>query len=87
MFNRITVILRITERRLMEDDLIGAARRASKVTVEEAASVSGLSKVTYLQRERHPDQFRICELMGLYDCLTDLGKRILVDGITNFFVE
>lgn len=68
----------------MNDDVIGAARRASKVTVEEAASVCGLSRVTYLQREQHPDQFRICELMGLHDCLTELGKRILVEGITNF---
>ena len=48
----------------MNDDVIGAARRASKVTVEEAATVCGLSKVTYLQREQHPDQFRLCELMG-----------------------
>lgn len=71
----------------MTNDVIGAARRASKVTVEEAACVCGLSKVTYLQREQHPDQFRICELMGLYDCLTNLGKRILVEGITNFFTD
>lgn len=77
----------ITEGRIMNDDVIGAARRASKVTVEEAASVCGLSKVTYLQREQHPDQFRICELMGLHDCLTDLGKRILLEGVANFFTD
>ena len=71
----------------MTNDVIGAARRASKVTVEEAACVCGLSKVTYLQREQHPDQFRIRELMGLHDCLTNLGKRILVEGITNFFTD
>ena len=71
----------------MNDDVIGAARRASKVTVEEAAGVCGLSKVTYLQREQHPDRFRIRELMGLHDCLTDLGKRILVEGIANFFTD
>lgn len=71
----------------MTNDVIGAARRASKVTVEEAACVCGLSKVTYLQREQHPDQFRICELMGLHDCLTNLGKRILVEGITYFFTD
>lgn len=71
----------------MNDDVIGAARRASKVTVEEAAGVCGLSKVTYMQREQHPDQFRICELMGLHDRLTDLGKRILVEGVANFFID
>lgn len=71
----------------MDDDMIAAARRASKVTLEDAANACGLSRVTYQQRELHPDQFRISELVNLYSCLTQLGKRILVEGITNFFVD
>lgn len=71
----------------MNNDVIDAARRASKITIEEAAMACGLSKVTYVQRVQHQDQFRICELMGLYDRLTDLGKSILVDGIADFFAN
>ncbi len=70
----------------MDDDMIAAARRASKITIEDAADACGLSRVTYQQRELHPDQFRISELVSLHGCLTPLGKRILVEGIENFFV-
>lgn len=71
----------------MNSEAIGAARRASKVTIDEAAGFCGLSRVTYIQREQHQDQFRIGELVGLHKHLSDIGKRILIDGVNDFFCE
>ena len=71
----------------MEIEKFGAARRASSLTVEKAASLCGVSRPTYNARERNPLDFRLCELRSLYDSLDDIGKRLLFEGVVSVFDE
>ena len=69
----------------METELFGAARRASDLTVERAAAACGVSRPTYNAREHYPLDFRLSELVSLYDVLNDIGKELLMKGVTSAF--
>lgn len=65
-----------------------AARRASGLTQEDAARACGISKATYVNREKtDADQFRLLELRGLYLALNQTGKPILVDAVQDIFLS
>lgn len=68
----------------------GAARRASGLTIDEAAEAFGVSRPTYNSRERDPIGFRLEELRRLHASLDEVGRELLmrgVDGIVSDPVE
>lgn len=66
---------------------IVAARKASGLTIEQITEAAGLrSKNTYMGRESNPDQFRICELLGMYNAMNDIAKSILLEAIRDIFL-
>ena len=66
---------------------IAAARRASKMTVEYAAELAGITAPTLVAREKQPGQWRLCELRGVYKGLDDTGRELLMSGIDEFFLS
>lgn len=66
------------------DNRFRAARKASDMTYESAASCCNVSKPTYVQHEQGPEDFRLSELRGLYSGLTDTARPILLDAVRLF---
>lgn len=58
-----------------------AARRASGLTIDEAAKVCGASHPTYNSRERNPMCFSLEELCRLYASLDEVEQELLMRGI------
>lgn len=71
----------------METELFGAARRASGLTVEKAASACGVSRPTFNERERNPLDYRLGELELLYGSLDEIGKDLLVRAVNSVFTQ
>lgn len=71
----------------MADNVFKAARKASDMTISQAADAAGLAAVTYPMRENEPGNFRLKELGGLYNSMNEIGKGILKDAVVNFFCE
>mgnify|MGYP004516084265 CR=1 FL=1 len=65
---------------------IAAARRASKMTVEHAADLAGITAQTLVAREKNPGQWRLCELAGIYEGLDSTGKELFRSGINEIFL-
>ncbi len=64
-----------------------AARKVSDMTLSTAAELAKITSQTYIAREKHPEQFRVCELKGVYDGLTETGKSLFRDGMSEIFRE
>ena len=58
-----------------------AARKASGMTLSAASELANVTVQTYIAREKHPEQFRICELEGVYEGLNKTGKSLLREGM------
>ena len=67
-------------------DKISAARRASRMTVDRAADLAGVTAQIIIAREKDPTQWRLCELKGVYQGLDDIGKKIFKDGVNEIFL-
>lgn len=67
-------------------DKISAARRASRMTVDRAADLAGVTAQTIIAREKDPTQWRLCELKGMYQGLDDIGKKLFKDGVNEIFL-
>lgn len=63
-----------------------AARKASGLSLENAAELAKMSKVCYINREKHPEQFRLYELKGVYSSLSDTAKPIFRDAVLQIFL-
>lgn len=63
-----------------------AARKVSDMTLNTASELANVTVQTYIAREKHPEQFRICELKGVYDGLNEIGKTMLRDGLGDIFL-
>ena len=70
----------------IKPDEFAAARRASKLSLEEAAELCGMVRQTYASRESRPSDFKLGELVAIYGNLNDPGKRILRDAIGSLFL-
>lgn len=68
------------------DNKFKAARKASGMTIEQAANLANLSKPGYINREKTPKTFRLSELAGVYSGMTETAKPILVSAINEFFL-
>ena len=62
-----------------------AARKASGMTLSAASELANVTVQTYIAREKHPEQFRICELEGVYEGLNKTGKSLLMEGMCEIF--
>lgn len=62
-------------------ELFAAARRASGMTVEAAASACGVSRPTLNAREADPLSYRLGELRGLYALMSETGRALMLRGI------
>ena len=69
------------------DNKFRAARKASDMTLDTAASVCGVSNPTYVQHEQEPRDFRLSELRGLYAHASKTAKPILLDAVTLFMCD
>ena len=59
------------------------ARRASGMSIKEAARVCEVSAATYsAKREKDSDTFRVGELRKLYRGMTPIGKEMLMRAVT-----
>ena len=61
------------------------ARRASGLSMQEAADACGIARQTYQSRERHAGDFRLYELSGLNEKLNVTGKRLLSEAVESVF--
>ena len=64
-----------------------AARRAGGMTLDEAANSCGITRQTYITREKQPSEFRLYELHGLYSALDQNGRGLLKDAINGIFFD
>ena len=73
----------------MSDTLmqIRDARRISEMSLEQAASSAGVSKSTYQIHEQHPENFRLCEIRGLFDSMTKKGQDNLRRAVMENFLS
>lgn len=72
---------------MADENLFAAARRASKLSQANAASICGISSATYGSREKTPGDFRLCELVTLYQHLGESSREILVNAVTSLFLS
>lgn len=63
-----------------------AARKASGITQEKASELVKLSKQGFINREKEPLQFRLCEIERLYNGMTETAKPILRDAVMDIFL-
>lgn len=69
------------------DNRFRAARKASDMTFDSAATSCNVSKPTYVQHEQMPGDYRLSELRGLYSGMTDTAKPILLDAVRLFICQ
>lgn len=66
------------------DNRFRAARKASDMTYDQAATCCDVSKPTYVQHEQYPQDYRLSELRGLYSGMTETARPILMDAVRLF---
>ncbi|MEG1907672.1 MAG: hypothetical protein RR178_09425 [Gordonibacter sp.] len=64
----------------------GAARRASGLTAEKAATICNFTPPTLIEREKNPASWRLGELLLLHDAMTDTAKAILIEAVNDIFL-
>lgn len=71
----------------IEPEEFAAARRASNLSLEDAAKLCGIAaRQTYASRESRPGDFKLSELTSLYHNLNGPGKKILREAVTSLFL-
>ena len=70
----------------IKPDDFSAARRASNLSLDDAAELCGMVRQTYASRESRPSDFKLGELVAIYGNLNDPGKRIMRDAIGSLFL-
>lgn len=64
-----------------------AARRASNMTIDEAAELAKLSKQGYINRERMPETFRLYELEAVFNGMSEIAKPLFVEAVNDIFLS
>lgn len=70
---------------MIDVEKFAAARRASGLTLEDAASICGITRQTYSFRERNPGDFRLQEIEKLSMSLDDSGRKLLMEAVESLF--
>ena len=71
---------------MLTNEKFAAARKASNMTLKNAAELANVTIPTYAAREKHPEQFRLCELEAVYSGLSPLGKTLLKEATEEIFL-
>lgn len=67
------------------DNAFKASRRASGMTITDAASVCGVSSVTYATaRESKPGMFRLEELKSLSKKMGKTSRKLLIEAVVDY---
>lgn len=56
------------------------------MTLEQAAELAKLSKQGYINREKTPDDFRLSELKGVFNGLSETARPIFVEAVNDIFL-
>lgn len=64
-----------------------AARRASGINDLECMEICGFTRPTMKERNSNPGMWRLGELRAVLESLSDVGKPILIDAITEYLHE
>ena len=75
----------MTEHQTKDLSTVACARLASGLTIEDAATVTGLSPNEYSELERRPLQFTLGEMRSLCSELNHDGREILLKWAETFF--
>lgn len=71
----------------LNKDKFKMARRASGMSINEITAAAGLSSTsTYAAREDYPEQYRLGEIIGIYNNMSDLSKPLLRDAVMDIFL-
>lgn len=71
----------------LKGEMFKAARKASGITIEQAASITGLKATsTYCSREDDPGMYRLHELEALYESMSDTARPILREAVGGIFL-
>lgn len=68
---------------MIDSEKFAAARRASGLTIEDAAMTCGITRQTYSIRERNAGDFRLQEISKLSSALNDSGKALLKEALND----
>lgn len=71
---------------VIDSESFEAARRASGISQEKAASICGISRPTYSLRESNPGEYRLSDLVGLYEQMNEPGRKLLRDAVGSLFL-
>lgn len=72
----------------IDSESFGAARRASFLSLDEAATVCGFkARQTYALREDNPRDLTLGNIVDLYERMNEPGKRLLRDAVAALFSE
>lgn len=67
------------------DNEFKAARRASGLSITDAASACGISSVTYATaRENEPGMFRLGELKNLHSAMNRTCRKLLLSAVSDY---
>ena len=62
------------------------ARGASGMTLDEIKSAAGFRSInTYIQREEHPEDFRLKEIEGIYRHMEEPAKTLFRNAVCGVF--
>ncbi len=64
-----------------------AVRRAAGLSLDEAASICGISRPTYTVRENNPGEFKLNELQKLYSNINSPGRKLLSSTLDSLFLS
>lgn len=72
----------------LDSEKFSAARGASGMTFEQISSAAGVgSTSTYMTHERHPEQFRLKEITGMYCAMNEPARQILKQAVMDIFLD
>ncbi|MEY8437857.1 helix-turn-helix domain-containing protein [Atopobiaceae bacterium 24-176] len=63
-----------------------AVRRAAGLSLEDAASICGISRPTYTVRENNPGEFKLNDLLRLYASMNQPGRQLLGSTLGSLFL-
>lgn len=64
---------------------LGDVRRASGITIEDAAGICGMSVPTFRARENNPEKFTVGDLAALYAHLNSSGRYLVKATMQELF--
>ncbi|NLQ13292.1 hypothetical protein HGI81_05465 [Olsenella sp. KGMB02461] len=64
-----------------------AVRRAAGLSLDEAASICGISRPTYTVRENNPGEFKLGDIVLLYNNINEPSQQLLCSTLNSIFLS